>query len=245
LGSTRKVTDATGSVIASYRYDAFGAVYTSTGSLSGDFLFAGEQSDKGTGLVYLRARYYDPSTGRFISKDPFGGFATIPASLNKYVYACNNPVNLTDPTGEVVPLVIAGVVITSEAIPWIIAALATATFALEFWIQQHQRDVQAAVDSFGTMCQSAFDGVGYWLQDLLKSKEFPANPDEWVPPAGVREETKASENTGGKIRHWVDQDNKLVREWHKGIPGDPGWGEKDHWHDKTSSTPKKHIVPQD
>ncbi|GEM_PF-3338472 len=53
------------------------------------------------GLIYLRARYYDPSTGRFLSKDPAGGKLSSPVTQNKYVYANNNPVNAGDPTGLV------------------------------------------------------------------------------------------------------------------------------------------------
>jgi len=51
------------------------------------------------GLIYLRARYYDPATGRFLSKDPAGGKLSSPVTQNKYVYAGNNPVNGGDPTG--------------------------------------------------------------------------------------------------------------------------------------------------
>jgi RHS repeat-associated protein len=63
------------------------------------FGYAGEVRDAETGLVYLRARMYDPATGRFLSRDPFPGLATSPMSQNPYAYAHNNPVNLTDPSG--------------------------------------------------------------------------------------------------------------------------------------------------
>jgi len=67
------VTDATGAVTATYAYDVFGTIKSSTGSGSTDFRFAGQQDDPALGYQYLRARYYDPAIGRFIGKDPVGG----------------------------------------------------------------------------------------------------------------------------------------------------------------------------
>lgn len=60
--------------------------------------FAGEQRDA-TGLYYLRARYYDPQTGRFVTRDPFPDVLRSPLSLHRFTYALNNPVTLVDPSG--------------------------------------------------------------------------------------------------------------------------------------------------
>ena len=51
------------------------------------------------GLYYLRARFYDPTLGRFLTRDPLQGSAFEPQSINPYAYAANNPVNRTDATG--------------------------------------------------------------------------------------------------------------------------------------------------
>jgi outer membrane protein assembly factor BamB len=51
-------------------------------------------------LLYLRARWYDPATGRFLTRDPFPGLASLPQTQHAYVYVGNNPVNLTDPSGR-------------------------------------------------------------------------------------------------------------------------------------------------
>jgi RHS repeat-associated protein len=88
LGSTTEVADGAGNVTGTYRYDVFGAPRAQTGATT-EFNFTGEQPDP-TALQYLRARYYDPALGRFISRDPLGG---------GYPYVSNNPVNLVDPTG--------------------------------------------------------------------------------------------------------------------------------------------------
>jgi RHS repeat-associated protein len=98
LGSTRIITDNVGLITDRYTYDAFGVLIAQNGTFGNSFQFAGEQTD-GTELQYLRARYYDPMIGRFISKDAFGGFIEDPMSQNAYLYANANPVNYTDPSG--------------------------------------------------------------------------------------------------------------------------------------------------
>jgi RHS repeat-associated protein len=65
LGSTMAIVDSSGNSQKSYQYDVYGEVTGGSGSLSSGFDFAGQQTD-GTGLQYLRARYYDPGTGTFL-----------------------------------------------------------------------------------------------------------------------------------------------------------------------------------
>ncbi|MCO6455657.1 MAG: pre-peptidase C-terminal domain-containing protein [Pirellulaceae bacterium] len=100
LGSTTDLLDADGQVLQSYSYDAYGLPRGTqpaggTGTLDNRFLFTGESFDSATELVYLRARYYDPSTGRFLSKDP-AGFVDGP---NVYGYVGNRPTIIVDPSG--------------------------------------------------------------------------------------------------------------------------------------------------
>ena len=64
------------------------------------YAFTGEMYDPLTGLVYLRARYYAPRQGRFLSKDAWEGDALQPMSYNKWVYGYGNPVLYTDPSGN-------------------------------------------------------------------------------------------------------------------------------------------------
>ena len=98
LGSTMKTVDATGTVVNGYTYDVYGKKTSSTGSQANEFDFAGQQTDA-TGLQYLRARYYDPVTGTFLSRDPMS--ASPGWGGNSYAYASGNPVDRTDPTGRV------------------------------------------------------------------------------------------------------------------------------------------------
>jgi len=99
LGSSTDLTNSSATRTDGYTYDVFGTPTHAPGSSSNPFQFAGEQTDADSGLQYLRARYYDPATGRFLGRDPFPGLAALPATQNPYAYALNNPVNLTDPTG--------------------------------------------------------------------------------------------------------------------------------------------------
>jgi RHS repeat-associated protein len=97
LGSTAQLADGAGAVAGEYNYDVFGSVRSHAGSAT-EWSFTGEQNDP-TGLEYLRARYYDPTLGRFLSQDPFTGFVISPQALNRYSYVANRPVHLVDPWG--------------------------------------------------------------------------------------------------------------------------------------------------
>jgi|694.fasta_scaffold16546_2 RHS repeat-associated protein len=99
LGSTRALTDINGLLTDAYAYEAFGEIIKQLGNTQNSYLFAGEQRDPNLGLDYLRARYLDVNSGRFYGRDPFKGFYKNPITLNKYVYANTNPVNIIDPSG--------------------------------------------------------------------------------------------------------------------------------------------------
>ena len=99
-GSTRALLDATAAIIQLYSFDAYGnAIDFSPADTLTEYLYSGEQFDSKIGQQYLRARYYDPSTGRFNRLDPFFGNLSDPQSLHKYLYTHANPVNGVDPSG--------------------------------------------------------------------------------------------------------------------------------------------------
>lgn len=105
LGSVRQAVNEQGHIVLTQSYSPFGKLLGEDGDVATSFGFAGEQSDASTGLVFLRARYYDVQTGRFISKDPFSGITPLPQTLHAYTYGFNNPVNHTDPSGALPPWV--------------------------------------------------------------------------------------------------------------------------------------------
>ena len=101
-GSVVGLANESGVVTDTYSYDAFGNLLKSTGSTKNCYRYCGEQFDETTGLYYLRARYMDTSTGRFISQDSYAGSISDPISLHKYLYANANPVMYSDPSGFLV-----------------------------------------------------------------------------------------------------------------------------------------------
>jgi RHS repeat-associated protein len=101
LGSVIGLTDAKGIPQGADAYDAWGNTLLSVTDVGtrNKFRYTGEALDPGTGLYFLRARYYDPSVGRFASKDPFLGLSRQPLTLNRFVYGLNQPTNLFDHSG--------------------------------------------------------------------------------------------------------------------------------------------------
>lgn len=96
-GSTVAMTDTSGNVVNKYAYAPFGRVAGSVESVPNLFRYAGKSGvvDDKNGLYYMRARYYDPEVGRFITKDPIG----FDGGVNLYGYVENNPTNYIDPQG--------------------------------------------------------------------------------------------------------------------------------------------------
>src|SRR5262249_36581968 len=104
MGTTRALTNSGAQVTDRFVFDAFGRQLRHLGTTVTPYLFVGEQRDAGSGLDYLRARYYDVHAGRFLSTDPLAGTATNPFSFQRYIYANADPVNHRDPSGQLTML---------------------------------------------------------------------------------------------------------------------------------------------
>ncbi|MBP9854381.1 MAG: DUF1080 domain-containing protein [Candidatus Omnitrophica bacterium] len=101
LGSVIQLTNAQGQVVESYSYDPYGKPLN-VSYLGNPYMFTGALYDREIGLYYMRARMYDPTIGRFLQRDPLGYID----SVNLYTYVVNNPINLIDPMGEAIPLIV-------------------------------------------------------------------------------------------------------------------------------------------
>jgi len=102
------IVDDNGTTVASYSYDPWGKVLSvsENAEVAGQPIgYAGYYYDRETKLYYLQARYYDPETARFLSRDPYPGDLDHPISQNGYTYANNNPVMFIDPNGEIAVLI--------------------------------------------------------------------------------------------------------------------------------------------
>ncbi|WP_297957826.1 polymorphic toxin-type HINT domain-containing protein [uncultured Ruminococcus sp.] len=99
-GDVVSITDSSANNIRTYRYDAFGVEKNLDESDTNVFRYCGEYYDAESDTVYLRARYYSPDNGRFLTRDSYSGSAGDPLSLNLYTYCHNNPVLNFDPSGH-------------------------------------------------------------------------------------------------------------------------------------------------
>ena len=94
IGSTRLITNSSGSSVATYQFDSYGNLMASTGTITTQVRFAGQYQDSESGLFYMRARYHDPTTGQFLSKDPL-----VTKTKEPYAYVADNPLNASDSSG--------------------------------------------------------------------------------------------------------------------------------------------------
>lgn len=113
LGSTVALSNLDGQVTDRYVYDSFGQLNRKEGETENPFQYVGQlgvQNDE-SGLYYMRARYYDPEAGRFVSRDPIG----FDGGSNFYAYAGNNPVSYVDPSGGEPVTILAVLIVATTA----------------------------------------------------------------------------------------------------------------------------------
>ena len=95
LGSITSLSSSSGTLANTYTYDSFGNLTASTGTVRDYFQYTGREFDPETGIYYYRARYFDPSIGRFLSEDPI----KLKGGIDFYAYVKNRSINRVDPMG--------------------------------------------------------------------------------------------------------------------------------------------------
>ena len=195
-GTVRMLASLAGSVTDTYDYDAFGNMLVKTGATPNVYLYRGERYDPDLKLYYLRARWYNPVTGRFMTRDPYAGSAYDPASLHRYNYARSNPANFLDPSGRFT-VGEYGLMFTNQvgknlaiaAVGETVRCMLRADAGMLFLVGEFSRSNDTVIDAkanFQTCAASVT--VGQLLNDALFS---------WA--AGY-----AFEELGGMLQEWLE-----------------------------------------
>jgi RHS repeat-associated protein len=165
-GSVRLITSATGATIGTYTYTAYGAISSHTGTATSALQYDSQFTDSTSGLIYLRARYYNPATGQFLTVDPAAQITEAP-----YAYAVDDPLNASDNSG----LYVWGTCASASANVWVGTSTQVCTL--------HQSN-SALVMSLGIAAEIT-NHAG--LEDLFVSAKTVVMSDTVVgiPSAGV------------------------------------------------------------
>jgi len=205
-GSTRLLTGSTGTVTGKCTYGAYGTP-TCEGTTTTPLGYDGQYTSSDTGLIYMRARVYDPATAQFLSVDPLGAISGEP-----YSYAGDNPINETDPSG-----LLFGIGLPSPAE----AAEAVAGWGdkLTFGLTKDARE--ALGDENVNTCSTAYQAGGYagLATALLIPGEDEAEGAAQADQAALRD--IVDEATNGGRTPLSPEDAKTVGEWasETGYPG--------------------------
>ena len=196
---------------------------------------AGQYFDQETGLHYNYHRYYDPTTGRYLTPDPIG----LVGGINPFAYTFNNPVNLIDPYG-----LDAGIISGPAAVYGAIAAGTAATI----WWYNNKDQMARDIDRFWK-----------WLRSENTEEEDGGCEDEggdpttWPDTSEGMDELLGVEGKdvpdgpttpGRNKKEWKpNEDTKITYEEHPYHPDAPDWHKGPHWHLDTPGKRHKRYLP--
>ncbi len=175
-GDVVELRDANGNVVNQYAYDLWGNPTTILKGVDNPFLYSGEYWDESVKLQYLRARWYDPSMGRFINEDTYEGQLDNPLSLNLYTYVENNPLKFVDPSGHAQQAVDnsgGGSLFDTSWIPWNLKIAANWTINEMKWMWQ-AATTQGERNYWGNQADSLRSGLrekGYSNSEIMQSSD--------------------------------------------------------------------------
>jgi RHS repeat-associated protein len=154
--SVRAEISSSGAVTSAFRYRAYGSLVQWTAPAPSYLGYAGQLVD-GSGLLYMRARWYDPVTGRFVTPDPALGDVSTPAALGRFSYANANPVRYSDPTGYCVPFCLA---LAALLAPEGIAAITGAAAAVSMLAMRYGPSIASFAQRAAPTAQRLAEAVG-------------------------------------------------------------------------------------
>lgn len=202
LGSTRLLTNGAGEVSGTVTFTAYGAPAGKTGSAGSSLGFDGEYTLEQSGLVYLRARFYDPGTGQLMTRDPLEVLTRKP-----YVYAGDNPLTYGDPSGLFsVGEVFEGGLGIPIPCPW--CGSGEANEVLE--------------EAIGGL----WDDADWLLRNSLGAEELDdgeETPEEQCPVEAGRERGNQEIKSAGEQRLRDKEFLDKLGHSRNANPGDPGW----------------------
>jgi RHS repeat-associated protein len=178
-GSTRLITGSTGTVEGSYTYGPYGETTGHTGTATTPLGYDAQYTSTDTGLIYMRARVYDPSTGQFLTRDPLAAISGEP-----YSYAGDNPVNESDPTGLIFG--IPGTPSWEEVGEGIAGWGDTITFGATKWVREQIGDENV------NTCSGAYQAGGYG--GLVTAVLIPGDGEAEIGAEGARIDESAAEH---------------------------------------------------
>jgi RHS repeat-associated protein len=186
------LTDRAGMVTDQYEYEAFGGLLWQTGGTANPYRFTGERYDVDLELYYLRARWYNQGTGRFLTRDTYPINIHNPIELNRYVYTANNPANWVDPSGlnmfnvalRLETVVLPSAATISTITTYFVAAVLVTVVVVEFHVYFAKRkdgrgrpdrqttQIRQAISSVANQlphgCRIDPDEFGWWLENVHK-----------------------------------------------------------------------------
>jgi RHS repeat-associated protein len=181
FSNVRQLTSSTGTITDTYDYDAWGNAVNTAGTTPNAYLYRGEQYDLDLSLYYLRARYFNPLTGRFLSRDAEDGQAVEPRTLHKYLYAADDPVNRLDPSGRSnlvnYTLGVLGVAITANGLYKIHACLGSVQAPLNDTLKRAEDAAKGKTGTAGPLAPPPGKSLAKCIGDALVSFWKPF----WMP----------------------------------------------------------------
>jgi RHS repeat-associated protein len=220
-GSIRNLTDTTGNVTDSYYYTAFGEQLVEIGATANRFRYVGEQWDVNAGFYYNRARWMDPSRGRFVSVDPFAGDPQAPVSLHRYLYANSSPISHSDPNGKMtlvdcsVAMAISGILMASTITIQQVYKNTADDFAFDNNVSNGLLNLASEIHKY-PLAMSAVVTVT-WVQvvEMIKTKteELKKKLKNNKKYDGLQ--TGPSKEYGAKFDNWIQPIKTGTRMWYR------------------------------